>query len=59
MLFDVFVTLKGPGGTKEVPNSGNPIHSNTLQQLLEKLEFIDLSRLGVVYIGIRVVLHAS
>ena len=56
MTFNIYFTMRGPGGEKEIPNLTNPVVSDNLQTCLASLSerIPDLSNLGVQVTGIRV-----
>ena len=56
MKFDIFFTLSGPGGTKEIPNT-NPATCSDLKTLLKILSdnLPDYSKLGVEMVGVRII----
>ena len=34
MMYDVFFTIRGPGGESEVPNNSNPVEAKDMKDLL-------------------------
>lgn len=55
MRWNIFYTLRGPGGVTEAPNDGNPVGSENLKSLLANVAagLPDLSQLGVEFVGFR------
>lgn len=55
MKFNVYITIQGPGGQREIPNSHNPIEADNILEVLQKLDLPpSLELLGVRYTGVRV-----
>ena len=54
--YDVFLTLEGPGGSLETPNTGNPV-IGSLAHVLEQLAsgLPSFETLGVRITGVRIV----
>lgn len=55
MKFNVYITMQGPGSTREVPSSTNPVEAENIWEVLQKLDPpANLELLGVKYVGVRV-----
>ena len=56
MLFDVYLTMRGPAGTVEAPSRGNPVECADLASLLAHLagNLPHTPALGLECVGVRV-----
>ena len=57
--WNVFVTVRGPGGSLEVPSSDSPISCDSLRELLEQMDYDGLPAGMVETVGIRIEEHAD
>lgn len=55
MKFNIYVTLKGPGGLVEAPNDKNPVECANLASLLVRFgENLPVFGFGVEMVGLRI-----
>jgi hypothetical protein len=47
MKFNLFMTIRGPGGLAEVPNNTNPIEAENINEVLKRIGKIPTNLFGV------------
>lgn len=57
MSFNIFFTVKGPGGVIEVPNKENPVEAKGFEEVLNTIidsKFLSNFIMGLEIIGVKV-----